>query len=65
MTTKCQSGNDVDISGVERGVRNPAATVIERIATALGVDVCELFDKHGARCLRRAIADGERMAQMR
>lgn len=32
MTTKCQGGNDVDISVVERGVRNPAATVIERMA---------------------------------
>lgn len=32
------------ISGVERGVRNPSALVLERIAVALGVDVAELFD---------------------
>lgn len=33
------------ISGVERGVRNPSVLVLERIATALGVDVAELFDE--------------------
>ena len=32
------------ISGVERGVRNPSVLVLERIATALQVDVAELFD---------------------
>ena len=32
------------ISGVERGVRNPSALVLARIAEALGVDVVELFD---------------------
>ncbi|MDR3425814.1 helix-turn-helix transcriptional regulator [Silvimonas sp.] len=32
------------ISGVERGVRNPSATVLARIADALGADVSELFD---------------------
>ena len=32
------------ISGVERGVRNPSALVLARIAEALDVDVCELFD---------------------
>jgi transcriptional regulator with XRE-family HTH domain len=31
------------ISGVERGVRNPSVLVLERIATALEVDVAELF----------------------
>ncbi|WP_425044682.1 helix-turn-helix domain-containing protein [Primorskyibacter sp. S87] len=32
------------VSGVERGVRNPSALVIERLAMALEVDVVELFD---------------------
>jgi len=32
------------VSGVERGVRNPSALVLARIAKALGVDVAELFD---------------------
>ncbi|WP_266019679.1 helix-turn-helix domain-containing protein [Brucella intermedia] len=32
------------ISGVERGVRNPSALVLNRIAKALEVDVAELFD---------------------
>jgi transcriptional regulator with XRE-family HTH domain len=32
------------ISGIERGVRNPSILVLERIATALGVDVVELLD---------------------
>ena len=32
------------ISGVERGVRNPSILFLERIATALGVDVVELLD---------------------
>jgi len=36
------------ISGVERGVRNPSAQVLERIADALGVDVAELFDAEAA-----------------
>ena len=35
------------ISGVERGVRNPSALVLERIAKSLGVDVVELFDAKG------------------
>ena len=33
------------ISGVERGVRNSSALVLERIADALDVDVAELFKK--------------------
>ena len=32
------------LSGVERGVRNPSALVLARIAEALRVDVVELFD---------------------
>ena len=32
------------ISGIERGVRNPSVGVLVRIASALGVDVAELFD---------------------
>lgn len=32
------------ISGVERGVRNPSATVLAKIADALDADVSELFD---------------------
>ncbi len=36
------------ISGVERGVRNPSAQVLERIAAALGADVAELFDAAAA-----------------
>lgn len=33
------------ISGVERGVRNPSILVLERIATALKVDVADLLDE--------------------
>lgn len=36
------------ISGVERGVRNPSILVLERIATALGVDVVDLLDAEQA-----------------
>lgn len=32
------------ISGVERGVRNPSALVLDRLALALDVDIAELFD---------------------
>ena len=32
------------ISGVERGVRNPTITVVEKIAVALGVAVGELIN---------------------
>jgi len=32
------------ISGVERGVRNPSVLVLERIASALEIDIAELFD---------------------
>jgi transcriptional regulator with XRE-family HTH domain len=31
------------ISGIERGVRNPTITIVERLAAALEVDVQELF----------------------
>lgn len=37
------------ISGIERGVRNPSILVLERIATALGVDVVDLLDTNKAR----------------
>ena len=37
------------ISGVERGVRNPSALMLARIASALSVDVAELFDLDKAR----------------
>lgn len=33
------------VSGVERGVRNPTLSVIERIAVGLGVTIVELFAK--------------------
>ncbi|WP_054590643.1 helix-turn-helix domain-containing protein [Sphingopyxis macrogoltabida] len=36
------------ISGVERGVRNPSILVLERIATALEVDVAELVNAEKA-----------------
>lgn len=42
------------ISGVERGVRNPSATVLDRIARALGVDVAELFDADEADSFARS-----------
>ena len=32
------------VSGIERGVRNPSAQSLEKIALALEVDVSELFD---------------------
>ncbi len=32
------------ISGIERGVRNPSVLVLERLCSALKVDVAELFD---------------------
>lgn len=32
------------ISGVERGVRNPSILVLQRIASALNVDVSELLN---------------------
>ena len=40
------------ISGIERGVRNPSVGVLVRIASALGVDVAELFDAEKATCFR-------------
>ena len=36
------------ISGIERGVRNPSVLVLARIASALKVDVAELFDERKA-----------------
>ena len=30
------------VSGIERGVRNPTATVLERLATALGCGITDL-----------------------
>jgi transcriptional regulator with XRE-family HTH domain len=33
------------ISGIERGVRNPSVLVLERVASALKVDVVELLDR--------------------
>ena len=36
------------LSGVERGVRNPSALVLERLAKALKVDVMALFDLQAA-----------------
>ena len=39
-------GLDIDrtyISGIERGVRNPTVLVIDRLATALGVELHELL----------------------
>lgn len=41
------------ISGIERGVRNPSALVLERVAGALGVDTAELFDKYAAEAFAR------------
>ena len=43
------------ISGVERGVRNPSALVLERLARALDVDVSELFDLGKAKLFGSAI----------
>lgn len=36
------------VSGVERGVRNPSATVLARLASSLDVDVIELVDRDKA-----------------
>ena len=36
------------ISGIERGVRNPSILVLQRIATALAVDVADLLDESEA-----------------
>mgnify|MGYP001809619177 FL=1 len=35
------------ISGIERGTRNPTATVIQELATALGVTAAALLDTGG------------------
>lgn len=42
------------ISGVERGVRNPSALVLERLAEALDVDVAEFFDLQKAEEFRQS-----------
>lgn len=31
------------VSGIERGVRNPTIAIVERLALALSVDVCDLL----------------------
>jgi transcriptional regulator with XRE-family HTH domain len=31
------------ISGIERGVRNPTITIVQKLAQALGVSVADLF----------------------
>jgi transcriptional regulator with XRE-family HTH domain len=36
-----------DISGIERGVRNPTIKVLERIASTLGVEAWELLKLDG------------------
>ena len=33
------------VSGVERGIRNPTITVVERLAAALAVPIGELVDR--------------------
>ena len=33
------------VSGIERGIRNPTISILERLATALGVDVVELVSE--------------------
>jgi len=45
------------ISGVERGVRNPSALVLAKIADALEVDVAELFDAARAEEFARTSRD--------
>ncbi|KQR80520.1 helix-turn-helix domain-containing protein [Sphingomonas sp. Leaf343] len=35
------------VSGIERGVRNPTVTVVERLADALGVTIGQLFEDAG------------------
>lgn len=42
------------ISGVERGVRNPSALVLARIAGALQVDPADLLDSAKAAAFARA-----------
>lgn len=42
------------ISGVERGVRNPSALVLERLAQALEVDVADFFDLRKAEEFRQS-----------
>lgn len=34
------------ISGIERGIRNPTLLIVERLATALGVEPMVLFETH-------------------
>jgi transcriptional regulator with XRE-family HTH domain len=37
------------MSGLERGVRNPTITVVERLVKALGCDWADLFDRPAKR----------------
>jgi len=32
---------------IERGIKNPTALVVQRLASALGVPVCEILSKEG------------------
>lgn len=48
------------ISGIERGVRNPSALVLERLAAALGVDVEELVDGAKARAFRKTCMESDK-----
>jgi transcriptional regulator with XRE-family HTH domain len=41
------------ISGVERGVRNPTVTVLEKIAAALGIQAARLLDDAPPQRVRR------------
>jgi transcriptional regulator with XRE-family HTH domain len=41
------------VSGVERGIRNPTVTVLEQIATALGVPTGRLLDDMPLQRVRR------------
>lgn len=38
------------ISGIERGVRNPTITIVQRLADALEVPVAEFFEKTAEDC---------------
>lgn len=36
------------VSGLERGVRNPTLTTVDRVAAALNVKIAELLDKNSS-----------------
>jgi transcriptional regulator with XRE-family HTH domain len=40
------------ISGIERGIRNPTITIIEKLAVALNVEIAELVDQKDGRTTR-------------